>query len=229
LAFGDVGQQIVGASTLMLFVLMFSGVFIYFKKLKKSLKKSLSFSFKSKGRPFLASMHSAIGMWVIPIYFVSSITGLYWSYNWFNEGLYNLAGVEKPVRMKRGMNKNLPIASSNEIQNIVNVFNENVSDYNNANLRFTAPKGIYTISYLDEDSIHDRAKNSIKIDAKSSQIVEHTYFSDQPLLEKLLKSNYSLHTGDYFGIIGKIVMFLGSLAMVLFFVTGTMMYYKRKG
>jgi len=226
LAMGKVGQQIVGASTLMLFVLMFSGVYIYFKKLKKSLKKSLTFSFKSKGRSFLASMHS---VWVIPIYLVSSITGLYWSYNWFNEGLYNLAGIEKPVRMKRGMNKNPPIASSNEIQNIVNVFNENVADYNNANLRFTAQKGIYTISYLDEDSIHDRARNTVKIDKKTSSIVEQTYFSDQPLVEKLLKSNYSLHTGDYFGIVGKVVMFLGSLAMVLFFVTGVMMYLKRKG
>lgn len=229
LAMGEVGQQIVGASTLMLFVLMFSGVYIYWKKLKKSLKKSLSFSFKSKGRSFLASMHSAIGIWVIPIYFVSSITGLYWSYNWFNEGLYNLAGVEKPVKSKRGINQNQQETSLNEIQNIINIFNATVSEYNNANLRLTPQNGVYTVSYLDDKSIHDRARNSIKIDTKSNQIVEHTNFSDQPLLEKLLKSNYSLHTGDYFGIVGKIVMFLGSLAMVLFFVTGTMMYYKRKG
>jgi len=208
---------------------MFSGVYIYFKKLKKSLKKSLTFSFKSKGRSFLASMHSAIGMWVIPIYLVSSITGLYWSYSWFNQGLYTIAGVEKPVRMKRGMNKNQETASPKEIQNVIDIFDENIKNYNNANLRFTAQKGIYIISYLDDKSIHNRAKNIIKIDKKTNKIVEKSHFSDQPLVEKLLKSNYSLHTGDYFGIIGKIVMFLGSLAMMMFFVTGVMMYLKRKG
>ena len=230
LAMGKIGQQIVGASTLMLLILMFSGVYIYWKKLKQSFVKSMTFSFKSKKRPFLASLHSSIGMWVIPIYLVSSITGLYWSYDWFNKGLYNIAGVEKPVRMKRGMNKNKDKqeTSFKEIQQIINPFQHNVVEYENANLRFNSRKGIYTITYLDSDSIHDRARNSIKIDTKNERVLDQKIFSDQPLKEKLLKSNYALHTGDYFGIIGKIVMFIGACCMVLFFVTGVLMYMKRK-
>jgi len=230
LAMGDVGTQIVGASTLMLFVLIFSGVYIYWKKIKKSFFKSLTFSFSSKGRPFLASLHSSLGMWVIPIYFVSSITGLYWSYSWFNQGLYSIAGVEKPVRMKRGGNqgKNAKVATQDQIQNVVDIFNQNVKEYENANFRFNGAKGVYTINYLDESSQHDRARNTIKINEKKASVVEDIKFADQPLMEKLLKSNYALHTGDYFGITGKIVMFIGALCMMLFFITGIMMYLKRR-
>ena len=81
---------------------------------------------------------------------------------------------------------------------------------------------------MDQKSIHDRARNSIKIDTKNEKVLDQKIFSDQPLKEKLLKSNYALHTGGYFGIFGKIVMFIGACCMVLFFVTGILMYMKRK-
>ena len=230
LAMGKFGAQIVAVSTLMLFILMFSGVYLYWKKIKKSFVKSMTINFKAKKRPFLASLHSVIGMWVIPIYLVSSITGLYWSYDWFNKGLYCIAGVEKPIRMKKKMNQNhnTKETSIKEIQNTVNVFNKNVKEYKRANLRLNVKNDIYTITYLDNNSIHDRARNSIKIDNKTNEIINRNKFSNKPLLEKLLSSNYALHTGEYFGITGKIIMFIGGLCMILFFVTGIMMYLKRR-
>lgn len=232
LAMGEVGKQIVGASTLCLFLLMFSGVYLYWKKMKKSFLKSFTFSFDSKGRGFLASMHSSFGLWMIPMYLVVSITGLYWSYSWFNTGLYKLAGVEKPQRMKRGQNtqstnKNQKAISYNEIENVVILFNQNVQEYEKASLKFSSKKGIYTIYYIDESSTHPRARNTITISADSSTIQSNKKFIDLPLNERLMKSIYALHTGEYFGIIGKIIMFISSLIMVLFTVTGVMMYQKR--
>lgn len=233
LAMGEVGKQIVGASTLCLFLLMFSGVYLYWKKMKKSFFKSFTFSFDSKGRGFLASMHSSLGLWVIPMYLVVSITGLYWSYSWFNAGLYKIAGVEKPQRMKRDANtqrgdKNQKRVSYNEIENVVTLFNQNVPEYEKANLKFNSKKGIYTINYIDESSPHERARNTMSLDINSNKVVSDEKFNTQPLNVQLMKSIYALHTGEYFGLAGKIIMFISSLLMVLFTVTGVMMYLKRK-
>ncbi|MGB5866235.1 MAG: PepSY-associated TM helix domain-containing protein [Arcobacteraceae bacterium] len=233
LAMGEVGKQIVGASTLCLFLLMFSGVYLYWKKMKKSFFKSFTFSFDSKGRGFLASIHSSLGLWVIPMYLVVSITGLYWSYSWFNAGLYKIAGVEKPQRMKRDTNtqradKNQKGVSYNEIENVVTLFNQNVPEYEKANLKFSSKKGVYTINYIDESSTHLRARNTMMINTHSNTIQSNEKFIDLPLNERLMKSIYALHTGEYFGLTGKIIMFISSLLMVLFTVTGVMMYLKRK-
>ena len=70
----DLGKQVVALSVVSLLVLMFSGIYIYFPRIKKSFSQSLKLNFQSKGRFFLANLHSAIGMWVIPFYLVFCLT-----------------------------------------------------------------------------------------------------------------------------------------------------------
>ena len=234
LAAGEVGKQITAASTFMLFILMFSGIYIYWKKIKNSFFKSFTFSFKDKKRTFLSNMHSAIGMWVIPFYLLLSITGLSMSYDWWNTGLYKITGVEKPKRQPRMTNKK---ASQNtkkeEVSNIqiekaIELFNENTENYKNANFRFEIKKGIVNISYYDVDTKNTRARNQITINVDKEKVIKHERFEDKPLNERLMKSIVPLHTGEYFGFIGQTLLGLASLMMVLFTITGFIMYFKRK-
>jgi len=87
LLLGEVGKQIVGASVLILIFLLFSGVYMYMPKIKRGFVKALTFSPRAKGRSFLYSLHG-------PIYLVITLTGLYWSYHWYNDMLHSLTGVE---------------------------------------------------------------------------------------------------------------------------------------
>jgi len=234
---GDVGKQIVGASTLLLLVLMLSGVVVYFPRLKKAFFKSFTFKFKHKGRSFLSTMHSALGMWVLPFYLVSTITGLSLSYHWFSDILYNSAGVEKKSHKKHSMknavlnmvqNRQKEDLSSQKIQNVFDLFKENITDYSSASLKFEAKKDVFTLNYLKKEPQHYRARNEISLDLKNNTIVKHEEFSKQPLEEKLLKSMIQVHTGEYFGRIGQILILLASSTMALFTITGFMMYFQRR-
>ena len=247
---GDVGKQIVGASTLLLLILMISGVVVYFPRLKRAFFKSFTFKFKHKGRSFLSTMHSALGMWVLPFYLVSTITGLSLSYHWFNDILYKSAGVEKKVRNKPTMTKSVVKMaenrqrakqgdrnkksrqeqglSSQRVQNIFDLFKDNISDYSSASFRFEGKKGIYKLNYLKKEPQHYRARNEISLDLRNNTVVKHEEFSKQPLEEKLLKSMIQIHTGEYFGKIGQILMLLASSTMALFTITGFMMYFQRR-
>lgn len=97
----EVGKQTVAISTISLIVLIISALVIYWGRIKHAFFKSFTFKFKHKGRAFLSTMHSAVGMWVIPLYLLASLTGLFWSYEWYNNALYKIAGVEKPQRMQQ--------------------------------------------------------------------------------------------------------------------------------
>jgi sulfite reductase (NADPH) flavoprotein alpha-component len=228
LTFGDVGKQIVGASVLSLLLLMISGIYIYWPRIKNAFLKSITFKFKTKGRAFLSTMHSAIGIWVIPFYLLSCLTGLYWSYDWYNNTLHSLTGVEKQKKMQAPKSEENSVLSYMDVQKAVDLFNENVKDYEKINIRFTAKNETYTFSYLPINPTHDMAMSKIELDINKNEVINHEKFEDKSITEKLMKSILALHTGEYFGLFGKIMMFITSSLMALFTITGLMMYIGRK-
>ena len=236
----DFGKQIVGISVICLLFLMFSGIYIYYPRLKKSFLQSLTLNFQSKGRFFLSNLHSVIGMWVIPFYLVASLTGLYWSYDWFSDSLQQITGVEKTKKhMHHSQEKNnqqnemktLQIVEKKSFDDVsfaVDTFNTLIENkYSTATLKLE-PKGtVYSFSYLS-NSHHDHSKNTFELDIKTKEIVKHDKFEDKTLIQKLMGSILPLHTGEYFGVVGQTLMFLASLMMPLFTVTGLILYIKRR-
>lgn len=234
----DFGKQVVGISVISLLILMFSGIYIYYPRLKKAFLSSLALNFQSKGRFFIANLHSVIGMWVIPFYLVASLTGLYWSYEWFGNSLHQITGVEKPKKPQAEMkpkeqknegSQNIEKVSYEDISLAVDTFNTLVENkYITATLRFPQKGTIYSFSYLPLDNSHERARNTLEFDLKTKEISKHEKFEDKTLTQQLMGSIFVLHTGEYFGIIGQVGMFLASLMMPLFAITGLMLYIKRR-
>ncbi len=256
----EVGKQIVAFSTVALIILAFSGVVVYWGRIKRAFFKSFTFSFKHHGRAFLSTMHSAVGMWVLPFYLLAALTGLYWSYDWYNAALYKIAGVEKPQRNMPAQMKNpqqrdnsqgqrgprnkdnqrvdgekieqIPtsqnVATFDDYQKAVDLFNTTIQmNYYTASVKFP-PKGtVYSFSYLIDKSDYFREVNTLELDINSNEVIKHDKFEDKPLNEQLMRSILPLHTGEYFGLIGQIGMFLASALMALFTITGFMLYINR--
>ena len=223
----DLGKQVVALSVVSLLVLIFSGIYVYFPRLKKSFLQSLKLNFQSKGRFFLANLHSAIGMWVIPFYLVFCLTGLYWSYDFVSNGLHTITGVEKPKKpqMQGFLGEKI---SFDDISLAVDTFKNLVENkYSSATLRFPQKGSVYSFDYLAVDVPHERAKNKIEFDIKTNQVSKHEKYEDKTLTQKLMGSILPLHTGEYFGVVGQTLMFLASLMMPLFAITGLMLYIKR--
>ena len=253
LLLSDFGKQVVALSVVSLLVLMFTGIYIYYPRLKKSFLQSLKLNFQSKGRFFLANLHSAIGMWVIPFYLLASLTGLYWSYEFVSNGLHSITGVEKPkkpqmkapteVQNKAQGEKSeqkikepraeMPMQvgekiSFDDISLSVDTFKNLVkNEYSTATLRFPQKGSVYSFDYLAIDTPHERAKNKIEFDIKTNEVLKHEKYEDKTLTQKLMGSILPLHTGEYFGVIGQTLMFLASLMMPLFAITGLILYVKR--
>lgn len=224
----EVGKQAVAISTIALIVLMISGIAVYWATIKRAFFKSFTFSFKHKKRAFLSTMHSAIGMWVIPFYLLVSLTGIIMSYDVVKDTLYNMAGVQKPQKMQgmksQGKEEN-KIAKFDEYEKAVNLFdNFSEKSYSTATLRFPQNGTVYSFNYTDTKHHY----NNLELDTSSLTLLKHEKFEDKSFVEQLLKSILYLHTGEYFGFIGKVGMFIASALMALFTITGFMLYVNRK-
>ena len=184
---------------------------------------------------------------------VASLTGLYWSYEFVSNSLHSITGVEKPKKpqMKapvEGQNKaqgekseqklkeprvEMPMQmgekiSFDDISLAVDTFKNSVENkYSSATLRFPQKGSVYSFDYLAIDFPHERAKNKIEFDIKTNQVLKHEKYEDKTLAQKLMGSILPLHTGEYFGIVGQTLMFLASLMMPLFAITGLILYVKR--
>lgn len=241
---GQVGKQIVAASTVALIILSLTGLYLYWGSIRKSLKSSLSVNFRAKGRGFLYKLHSASALWMFPFLILVSLTGLYWSYEWYNEVLYKIAGVEKP---RRNMNQQQPQTAKSEqgvekerskVPNVQSsetiaqawalVNNALKHPYESITLRLPTSGTKFDFTYLDEDAQHGRARNSLSVDIKEAKVLSHTRYDDKRINEQLMSSMLPLHSGEYFGIIGRVWVFLASAGMVLFGVTGLMLYLDRR-
>ncbi|MCT7524708.1 PepSY domain-containing protein [Aliarcobacter cryaerophilus] len=243
-----IGKNAVALATIACIILTIGGVIVYWSRVKNNFLKSFTFSFKSKNRAFLSTMHSAIGMWIVPFFLLMCFTGLYWSYDWYRSAMFTVMQVEQPKRAtpttqvvqieqqkekqsekEQKSEKQPELISYENAQKVVDIFNQNVSrDYKNANLRLTPSKdGIYTISYLYADATHFRESNSMEIDPNKSIVVKEAKFEDKKLNEQLMSSMLPLHSGEYFGWFGQLAYFISSALMALFVITGYMLYFDR--
>ncbi len=104
LAAGDAGKQIVGASTIGLVVLCLSGLYLRWPRRPLNWRAWLTFDLGRKGRSFLWHLHATVGTWLLLPYLLLGLTGLYWSYEWYRDGLFTITGVARPASTIAGGN-----------------------------------------------------------------------------------------------------------------------------
>jgi sulfite reductase (NADPH) flavoprotein alpha-component len=279
----EIGKQIVGASTLLCVLLALSGLYLRWPRSIGNWRTWLTFDTALKGRSFLWHLHAVVGTWVLVGFLLMSLTGLNMSYDWFRNGVYALAGVERPVRRGEGGpgSEGAPRAGNQNVRE-QNSAAETPSDRprreggeqatdrprrgddaqpadrprreggnaGRANLdnvwatfkKETAPSGFSSatltlpqqrgrpveIRYFDANPAHERASNTLSLDAASGAVVRHERYADKRAGEKLVSSMFPLHSGSFFGLTGIILYMVASLSMPVFAVTGWMMYLDRR-
>jgi sulfite reductase (NADPH) flavoprotein alpha-component len=232
----DIGKHIVGASTLLCAALTLTGLYLRWPRRAGNWRTWLTFDLSLKGRPFLWHLHAIVGTWVLAIFLVMSLTGPYWSYNWYRNGLYALSGVERPPeRRNEGARNNAE--RPRQVMPPVNL-DAAWSSFGTA----TAAQGFSTatlnlpqetgrpveIRYVDKDPAHSRAHNTLALDATTGATQRHERYDDKPAGGRFMSSMLAWHSGSVFGVAGKVLFMLATLCMPLFAITGWMMYLQRR-
>lgn len=238
LAMGETGKQITAASTLALVFFCLSGLYLRWPRQALNWRAWLTLDWAKKGRAFNWDLHAVAGTWCLAFYLCASLTGLYWSYGWYRDGMTQLlsdapAGQQggKPGE-RRGRPGDAPQGPPPSVD-----YHALWSSLQSAagpqlvawNLRLPPVAGQpATVFYLLKDADHPRALNQLSLDPLSGQVQRHERYADKPFGAQLLASVYALHVGEYFGLVGRILMALASLSMPLFAITGWLLYLDRR-
>lgn len=239
LATGEAGKQVVGASTVALVFFCLSGLYLRWPRRWQSPRAWLLFDPALTGRRFLWHLHSVVATWLLLPYLVMALTGLYWSYGWYREGLYALSGAEAPQRggppraAGGGAGGDAaPIGGDVaplDLQSAFAVFETQAGEWSTVSLRLPErPGAMLEFSYRRADAAHERANNRLVLDPADGRVQSHDLFTDKPAGQRFMAGIFPLHSGAWFGPVGLAVFCLASLAMPLFAVTGLQLYLDRR-
>jgi sulfite reductase (NADPH) flavoprotein alpha-component len=237
------GKHIVGISTLILIYLAASGLYLRWPKRKLlSLRTWFRLDLKRMGRPMWWSIHSVFGTVVLVAYLIMSVTGLWWSYTWWRNGM-SVALTGKPVVVQqqggaggggpgggRGGERGgaAPVVVS--LDPAWTTFEAQTGGrFQTAS--FTLPRGAkdpVQVRYLAHNAPHERAWDQLKLNAATGAVESQELYRDKKLGEQIYGSNYAIHAGSFFGPIGVALWMISSLMMPVFFVTGWLLYLGRR-
>lgn len=217
------GRQITGFSAIALIYFALSGLYLRWPKRPLDWRNWFVLDLKKTGRNLYRALHAVVGGWVLVFYLVSGLTGLWWSYDWYRDGVKAMLVAEAPAertRHAKGANANLVLAWRGfERATEGRRYDRIVASVRDDQVQFRAKL---------PDARHDRVSDELTIDGISGAVVSATPYAARTLGEDIVTSVYELHRGAYFGIAGRIAILLSSLAMPLFTITGFLLYFARR-
>lgn len=95
------GKMVVGVSTMLMLVVVISGIILWVPANVKALKNRLSIKFNRGWRRFVYDSHVSLGIYASLIIIIMGLTGLTWSFSWWREGFVALfSNLVEPSNMK---------------------------------------------------------------------------------------------------------------------------------
>lgn len=226
----DAGRIALGILALCLLGLSLSGLYLRWPRRVGDWRAWLKLDLRLKGRSFLWGLHSVAGTWMLVGYVIFTLTGVYWSFDVVRSTVDGWLGVSRVVREAPGAKppKGVKPAPADLAASWA-TFEKAAPDWRMAFLRIpersTAP---LQIIWTSKDAPHVRARGRMSIDQATGAMLKNDPYADMTLGGKAQSSIYALHVGSFFGMPGRVVMFIVSLALPGFAITGWMLYLNRR-
>lgn len=231
LLLGEIGKQIVAASTVIFIVLLISGLFLWWPKSKNQRKSALKIKWSAKWKRLNYDLHNVLGFYTFGIALILCLTGLSFSYPALKNSYYYIAnlGTAQADEQK----KNLYEAPKEKLTSYELV--DKAYEYSSKHSPNAAMHWVY-LPNPDKNPLGVRAYHkSLQYYAmdfyqfKTDQAFEAKELKYENLTagKKLNNAMYDLHTGIILGTFGKIIAFLVSLIAASLPITGFIIWIKR--
>lgn len=221
------GKYIVGVSTFIFLFILITGIILWWPKTKKILKQRLKIKRNAGWKRMNHDMHLVFGFYSAIFLFIFAFTGLAWSFEWFNNGIYKVTN--SPLKNPPAP-KSVVVADAKRIS-----FDEALAAaktvYTHAEFySVTMPKDsseVFSISALSKDAMHESATDAVYVDQYSGSVLGKLEFKDRSLGAKVRSTFKPVHTGSIWGTPSKTIAFIVCLLGVTFPITGTFMWMNR--
>jgi sulfite reductase (NADPH) flavoprotein alpha-component len=229
------GRQITGVAALGLIVMLISGLVLRWPRRASSVKMWLKPNLGLSGRGLHRSLHAVIGTWVLPVYLVMTLTGLWYSFDWYKDGVVwllsrpHVAAAKMQPKQSRPPGRSEPAPPVGFDRAWSALQHEESGGFARAQLTLQAGPGtVMRIRSWPKDSTLESMRDEFRIDAVTGQVVSAERYADKTLGEKVIASVLDIHRGAVLGWPGKLAFMIAAALMPLFAITGVLLYLSRR-
>lgn len=233
-----IGSEIVAWSTVIFFLMLVSGIILWWPKNKSVKKQRIWFRWKptTKWKRKNYDLHQIIGFYAsfIAVFFI--LTGLIMTFDTFKEVFYKAIGGDKEVVFDIPENKSGAFTASAEgeepIKKLLPMLKEKFPDAKDYEIHYPDDENasIYVeVGYSDGlyyDSDYLFYDQNTLAEVPSGTI--YGKYDEAGFSDKILRMNFDIHVGAIGGLPGKILAFGISLLCASLPVTGFLLWYGRK-
>lgn len=221
------GKVIVGISTIFFLFIIATGIVLWWPKSNKILKQRLTMKWSSGWKRLNHDLHIVIGFYTSIFLFVFAFTGLAWSFEWFNDGIYTVTGTtkEQPEPPLSTVQEGAPPISFEKAYALAKAEIPAAVFYS-----VSKPKeadAALTVNVMPENAVHERANTQLFFDQYSGKKLGSLAFEDKNLGQRVRATFYPVHVGSIGGLPGRIIAFISCLAGFTFPITGIILWLNR--
>lgn len=220
---GKIGGYIVGVTGLLLMFFVISGIYIWWPK--KDLWHKIQRTFQFSRHLIVQKLHHTLGLTFSVILLISAVTGFLTIFDVSYQVMRPVRG--EAVRVD-DMERKSECTYEEQLGVVKNMTPK--MEKNLISIHFcTVKNGLMKVSY----GLHNRnfldGYGRIVVDPKTNQTLQEANSEKDPSSWNIKRLTiYPIHTGEYLGMFGRIIVFLSGLALMGMFVTGMMLFLKRR-
>ena len=227
-----IGSVLVGSCILLFLIMLITGFVLWLPKNYKQFKKRIVIKWKAKWKRVNYDLHNSLGFYVFPIALLIAVTGLVWSFKWWETGIYRILG----DKGKAGFSRTLPtINTSDSTLNKIDLIHYDLvkrlkGDWDEIGLGIPDDKNKVSTSFVSINSNTDlwRGVSYYFYDGRTGKFIDDLPHDKKTLGMKWRNSNLELHTGRLYGIGSQLLAFCASLICASLPVSGFMIWWGKR-
>lgn len=237
----EIGRPIVGWATIIFTLIVLSGMVIWIPQKVKNWKQGLKIKWSGNWKRINHDLHNTLGFYSSFLLLIMSLTGLFWSFDWYKTGLYQVFQVEQPARRgPQGAGGNGNDAKGKEaavekaeipvlpLEKYLEVADLELPYPGNYRVNMPGPTDAeITLTKNKTGFFAPAGGDKLVLDKASGEVLQVEKFRDMPLNQRIMRSIKSLHIGDVFGTFSKILYFIACLVATTLPVTGTIIWINK--
>lgn len=227
----EIGKQVVGIATIIFIVMLISGIVLWWPKKRKDLKNRIKIKWDAKWRRVNYDWHNVTGFYISLIALIIAITGLTFSYEWMHKTMYVVGNLGKEYPkddFKPVIDTTLTAKTNANPMDIAlaEAFKAKPEDKMFFVWYLGEKETIITGSYPEPFGFHHQS--NLQFHPKTGALLNKSLYENKSAGMQLQEMNYGLHTGQFFGLTGKIIAFIASLLAAALPVTGFVIFWGRR-
>jgi uncharacterized iron-regulated membrane protein len=229
------GSYITGTATILFTFGVLTGIIIWVPRKARYWKQGLTIKTHANWKRVNHDLHNTLAFYSAIVLFLMGVTGPFWSFPWYREGLQKTLGTyqERSVPEEGRPSSARGEGNPRQKEEVPFVLED---------LLFSADqllpyRGEYTISLSCEEghklTISKRKAGffapaaSDRVVLEAGKVADVDIFRDKPFNERISRSIKALHVGDVYGSFSKLIYFVCCLVATSLPVTGTLIWINK--